>query len=332
MPRLPFKCFILASVFWSFVAECLITDPLDRIERSVRLVFEEWPLEQTNVKDLAENNRENFAVAKHLHERLGAFHKNGDCPRCWLQKAHCVCQKCPPLEDIPVNPEIENAPIVSPLKNGGIDQIFVLTHHKEICMVVDTAKLIAASFPISTHIVVGGIGPQFQRSMAEMQKCIRHNPSSCMVLFPSDEARTFAEITHSIERNEINAPESGWNIIILDGTWEQARKLYQRYICRERLGNKKNESLVHVKLSELSLVSILSNDQVDGDVASHSMQLRRHPEQWRQISTLAATRLLLTEMIPGERSLWDKLGDYQGIADKAARKQLGPVRLREINQ
>ena len=58
--------------------------------------------------------------------------------------------------------------------------------------------------------------------------------------------------------------------------------------------------LIHVKLSDSSLASILpsrnaASDNLTGPDSS-SMQLRRHPEEWRQISTLAATRLLLNEM------------------------------------
>lgn len=293
------------------------------IERAVSAVDSHWP-HSTRVHQLDERDRESFALAKRLHQRLTAFRRNGDCGRCWLQQAHCICDQCPPLEDA------ENEP--SPLAAASIGRVFVLTHHKEICLVVDTAKLIAASLPVSCRIVVGGIGPQFQESMREMLHCIQSEPLSCLVLFPSDEARTYNEILRDVASGDAVVPNGGWNVIVLDGTWEQARKLYHRYLLTTDGDTNQNKPpLQHVKLSDASLASILvpTSDNKNNNDLSHSMQLRRHPEEWRQISTLAATRLLFTEMAPEKADVWKRLSDYQMVADQAARKQLGPIRQRE---
>ena len=208
--------------------------------------------------------------------------------------------------------------------------MFVLTHHKEICLVLDTAKLIAASLPDTTRLVVGGIGPNFQDSMDEMLQCIQNDPSSCIVLFPSEDAKTYAEITNNnVDGRREVVPSKGWNVIVIDGTWEQARKMYQRYLNTSIYEG--NKGLLHVKLSDASLAAILPAKESIEDSSSpqYGMQLRRHPEEWRQISTLTATRLLLTEMAPERVTQWDKMMDYQIIGDKAARKQLGPIRLRQ---
>ena len=300
----------------------LTTDSLVPIERTVRKVMSQWPPE-TRVRDLGEHERETWAVAQHLQRRLQNFRRNGDCGRCWLQKAHCICADCPPLED---------GHSTSPLAAGSamIRRVFVLTHHKEICLVYDTAKLIAASFPWSCRIVVGGISDQYQESMQEMLKCLAQKASSCLILFPSEHARTWNEIQSNVDNGHVFTPPEGWNIIVLDGTWEQARRLYRRHVLPAVAAKDFHSAPLHVRLSDESLESILSEQSSPG--ASQDMQLRRHPEQWRQISTLAALRLFLSEMIPRKSDTWSRLGEYQECANRAARQQLGPVRLRQTNE
>ena len=327
---------ITALIGWCAVigTDCLVVvleDSLTPIEDTVRTVLTKWPIEQTNVRQLATSDRESFAVAKKLNERLCAFRRNGDCGRCWLQQAHCICQACQPLELVNTSGIIEESP--DPLATTPVNRIFVLMHHKEICLAVDTAKLIVASLPVSARIVVGGISEDFQESMKAMRNCITKDPSSCMVLFPSDQAKTYSEITQSINEGNTVAPKAGWNVIVVDGTWEQARKLYNRYLSMDA---NPGRPFIHVKLSDSSLASILPSPNTASENLtrphSSSMQLRRHPQVWRQISTLAATRLLLNEMDPAKANLWDKLVEYQKVSDGAARKQLGPIRLREVKK
>eukprot|EP00977_Amphora_coffeiformis_P011096 scaffold2655_cov179-Amphora_coffeaeformis.AAC.29 len=290
------------------------------------------------IHELHKDDRESFAVAKNLDVRLRSFRRNGDCGRCWLQKAHCICDEIPSLEHPEVKIDIDQDPVTSSLLGGLVRRMFVLTHHKEICLVVDTAKLIVASLPDTCRLVVAGISPNFQDSMDEMLQCIRNDPSSCIVLFPSEDAKTYAEITNNnnsdIGENQV-VPSQGWDVIVIDGTWEQARKMYQRYLKAGRKDGGKG--LLHVKLSDASLAAILTtatkgsiNNNDNSSSQYTGMQLRRHPEEWRQISTLTATRLLLTEMVPEKVTEWNKMMDYQIIGDQAARKQLGPIRLRQV--
>ena len=51
-----------------------------------------------------------------------------------------------------------------------VNRIFVLTHHKEIGMFVDTAKLIAMAYPQQTRLVVAGLPARYQAAMKELQQ------------------------------------------------------------------------------------------------------------------------------------------------------------------
>ena len=51
-----------------------------------------------NILNFPARDRECIGVASNLKRRLESFTRNGDCRRCWLQKRHCVCDRCVPLE------------------------------------------------------------------------------------------------------------------------------------------------------------------------------------------------------------------------------------------
>ena len=102
--KVPFERMRLCIVFITSLAllpigtHCHVTDSLIPIERTVRSVLSHWPIEQTMIRELQKDDRESFAVAKNLDTRIRSFRRNGDCGRCWLQKAHCICDNIPPLE------------------------------------------------------------------------------------------------------------------------------------------------------------------------------------------------------------------------------------------
>ena len=283
------------------------------------------------VLSLEGKEREAVAVAHRLRSRLDAFYRNRDCPRCWMQRAHCVCASCPPLV---------------PPGRLPVRRIFVLMHHKEICMCVDTAKLLLAAFPAPVgHLVVGGIGPEYQANMAAMLDSL--SSTRCLVLWPSDDAVTVDELVRAqpilpgrkspSEDDEVdddwNDTDSSWDLVVIDGTWAQARKLHASLPA----------GAPRVRLSEAALRE-LGGGEGGG---REGTQLRRHPIAWREISTLEATRLLLTDLdaaaaaaaaVPpiandavetAASSRWGALRDYQIVADAAARRQLGPPRVSE---
>jgi DTW domain-containing protein YfiP len=303
-----------STVVWANGKEWNIPDYVDshdflrQVEASVDRVLSKYD-PQTDILDLPPNERESLGIARNLDERIQAFRRNNDCPRCWMQRAHCICSDCPPLEE----------------SDWPINRVFVLMHHKEICLTVDTAKIIFAAFPKSARLVVGGISPEYQPSMQELVDALSEN--SCFVLFPSEDAETFETLSFRDENAETRFNlDNGkkMDLIIIDGTWEQARRLYKRYIPSTADEGPRRVQLTGQALSTLST-------PVGESGAFTGRQLRRHPELYREISTLAAMRLLLLDMDaawnPTLTRSWDILAEYQERADTAAIRQLGVPRL-----
>ena len=60
---------------------------------------------QSNILNFPPEDRETIGVASNLQRRLRGLSNSGDCRRCWLQKRHCVCEYCVPLEEEEGNDE-----------------------------------------------------------------------------------------------------------------------------------------------------------------------------------------------------------------------------------
>jgi len=350
-----------------------------QVEESVARVLEQYTSNDKEfVLTLPAESRESFGVARLLQKRLQSFHRNKDCPRCWLQRAHCICDRCPPLTNelllsTKPPPKGDNHP------NIQIHRIFLLMHHKEICLAVDTAKLILACFPDQCRLVVAGMGPEYQASMQEMLQAMdplsvscpeNHNNTSanhlhkCLVLFPTEDAKTFAEVIQAEQEKLLSAGQGDHNnndndrdkrpttyhldLIVLDGTWSQARKLHARYFPSTSMGGP-----TRVQLASDTLVSLQrppsTQDENDIDTShpTDGRQLRRHPIDWRTISTMEATRLLLQDMFQVQKDtastnmdennsdsnddkILHQMLEYQRIANQAARRQLGPPRIKGV--
>jgi len=149
--------------------------------------------------------------------------------------------------------------------------------------------------------------------MKEMEDAL--GGGRCLVLFPTEGAKTFENVVDEASDIEL---EDGWDVVVVDGTWTQARRLHSRYIM---------EGAIHVQLSDQA-VEILSGSSNDEKLPGH--QIRRHPVKWREVSTLEATRLLLGDMMSTTvmDHPWDTLATYQQNGDAAALRQLGPPRKR----
>lgn len=296
-----------------------IIDLLHPVESTVHRILTKYAgcTEKDDILSLPSSEREALGIARHLGKRLQAFRRSEDCPQCWLQKAHCICASCTAVNISPPAPNIQ--------------RIFVVFHHKEIALKVDTAKLILAAFPSQSSLVVNGIGPEYQESMKEMIDMISRFPEQCLVLYPDESAVTYDELLAQQQQLQSdldnNHTAGGWNLIVLDGTWAQARKSYQRYF-------EENIFLRRVQLSEAA-VRELNND--DDDATRKGHQLRRHVITWRQVGTFEATRLFLKDIDMAHAAgkepaneestpAWIKIEHYQSIANEAARKELGPPR------
>ena len=391
---------------------------LDQVEETIHNVFNKHDIIPSSITQQRINNnnnnnmdinsiiesiqpiteREAVGIAIHLNNRIYSLMKNNDCRRCWLQKAHCICDLTPSLENHNNNNYSNNNNNKSNNINNNsnnntqrkdedddiiilpssINRIFLLMHHKEIGMAVDTAKLLLGSFDISCRLVVGGLDEQYQESMIEFNNVLKQKERKCMVLFPSDDAMTFHDLHHNTmigrhyqqhkdhhhivakdntnnntnknnyTKNVNNYVDDKWDVIVIDGTWSQARKMYSRYIPKEN-------GPYRVCLSQ-EAVNILNNSNRDEQSEdsnlnkrnnhsnrSNGRQLRRHPIKWREISTLEATRLLIRDIMLEEQSYdtatshlpsnklycFDILSEYQFISDTAAKKQLGTPRLKQ---
>jgi DTW domain-containing protein YfiP len=67
-------------------------------------------------------------------------------------------------------------------------------YHKEIFMVVGTAKFILGALPQTSRLVVVGIDGEYQHSTVDLADAISQKDWRCMVLFPSEDAKTFEEL------------------------------------------------------------------------------------------------------------------------------------------
>ena len=226
----------------------------------------------------------------------------------------------------------------------------------------------------------------------------------CLILFPTEDAKTFDEVREDLMVKRDDAArtaeeqtaarqeetdsdlEQGWDVIVLDGTWSQARKMHAKYF------GDSGGRLYRVQLSA-DAVQALDRPAPHGGpldeghaspgagLVARGHQLRRHPikvrgavssnetvcgggfrtsmalftelthdlcnilsvcpeyccfntRQWREISTLEATRLLLNDMhTEGQFGDCSKaMAYYQEIGNDGARRQLGPPRARRSVQ
>lgn len=267
-----------------------VTDILKPVEDAIEQVLKHYGPD-TAVKDVAAQERDTLGAAQYLQRRLQSFRKTSNCPNCWLPKSHCVCSKCTPIS----------------YKPAKLNRIFLLMHYKELMMKVDTSKLLWACYPAETVLVVSGMGSKFQPAMAEMESAIASK--RCLVLFPTDTARTFSDIEQEMTCSKVD----GVDIIVIDGTWQQARRVHNRYIASEEDGGP-----IQVKLSE-DAVAILGRETADGEVNT-GHQLRKHSTTWRQVATFEAARLFLRDLAQrdGVDMSWnDEMDKYQQIANQA---------------
>lgn len=146
--------------------------------------------------------------------------------------------------------------------------------------------------------------------MAELQAAMQDSSRASVVLFPTDSARTFADLEQEICCRE----SKGVDIIVLDGTWQQARRMHKRYIVSEQQGGP-----LQAKLSD-DCIAKLERAQIGG-VSNAGHQLRRHSVTWKKVATFEATRLFLLDVAAGDGvdlSWNDDMDKYQQIANHAA--------------
>jgi hypothetical protein len=122
------------------------------------------------------------------------------------------------------------------------------------------------------------------------QDVVEGRGTKCLILFPAEDAKTFEDIINDISvaiqdagrenvqtqipGREIKAFEQDWNVIVIDGTWSQARKMHAKHFPDESSG-----MLFRVQLSsdDVQKLNTVGDSSADKEHNDSGLQLRRHP-------------------------------------------------------
>ncbi|HEY6527988.1 MAG TPA: DTW domain-containing protein [Cellvibrionaceae bacterium] len=120
------------------------------------------------------------------------------CEHCLLAQNHCICSYCSPMESC-------------------VDWV-VLMHEDEVLKPTNTGRLLADVFPSTLVFEWARLHPP------EGLAHVLSDPQRLIVLvFPSDEAYTPVHAQHRAQLGNRRL-----TLILLDGTWKQARKMFNR--------------------------------------------------------------------------------------------------------
>lgn len=290
-----------------------------------------------SIESLPPTERESFCVVRHLYRSIQAMKSKHKCLRCWMPyHKFCTCSQICDVEHL-----------LSSYNTKLVQRIFLLTHHKEFGLAVDTSKIIMAAFPESTRLVIAGIPGTFQESMNEFMQVVQNE--NTLVLFPSPNSKTLADIfanQHPLQQREQEVARSSeispvYDVILIDGTWKQAQQMYSRYIPD-------SSPAPRIRLSETDLQPMLvSSSAATAGTTTMGRQLRPHPQPLREIATVHALQLFLQDMLAC--TIWKQhptkqeidarseqidrvLVEYQTVTRKSVEAFLGAERMRMKHQ
>jgi DTW domain-containing protein len=187
--------------------------------------------------DPAERYRHTVRVRGEARKEF-ALSKNR-CDACMLKQHICVCAKLSEL--ITVSSTVDVA---------------ILMNHREQYRASNTAKIIHQV--LGARIYIDGV----DRDMEDLVLLIEERKSNAVVLFPSEDSSTWPTVN---EQTKGKKPL----VIVLDGTWRQAR----------RLNKKIPECISRVKITPQTLSQFLCRRQTQAD----------------RVCTVEALALLMTE-------------------------------------
>lgn len=167
------------------------------------------------------------------------------CPACMLKSHICVCQK---LSDLSLS------------SSSCAFDVVVLMNHREQFRASNTAKIIEKV--LNARIYIDGVDSDLE----DLVLLIQERKEAALVLFPSEDATTWSEVEQRMKKISTTKPL----IIVLDGTWRQAR----------RLNKKIPDDIPRVKITPQTLSQFLCRRQTQAD----------------RVCTVEALALLMTEM------------------------------------
>lgn len=148
-----------------------------------------------------------FMARQHWDRKRAALADAGHCERCWLRT--CLCAELDACAEDPDTGSRAPEPAHS---------LMVMMHFKEYARVTNTGKLLLHAFGDRGHLVPFGLG-QDERAAAERLEC---ESERSLVLFPCKDATPAAEYVQK------RASAGPLQIVVLDGTWQQARTMNKR--------------------------------------------------------------------------------------------------------
>jgi DTW domain-containing protein YfiP len=152
------------------------------------------------LKESDPKNRESLVAESIVHTTSLKF-DTVKCRRCWLSISECICS---------------DATQVSTFQHNFV----VIMHAQEFGSGSNTGGLLQVSMPPqNVKVLVRGI-PEQDAEIAEI--CSKPNT---FALFPKQGAIPFAEYDSLTKLSQTASPEIRYNIIIVDGTWTQAKKV-----------------------------------------------------------------------------------------------------------
>ncbi|NVJ61695.1 MAG: DTW domain-containing protein [Gammaproteobacteria bacterium] len=122
------------------------------------------------------------------------------CPQCQLSKPYCICNNIKTIQS-----NIEFA---------------LIFHRDEVFKPTNSGRLIGEVFPEQSHFFI------WDRTAPPEQllKMINDPNRDCYLLFPADSK----ELHNCAERLQTTAKDRLITLIVLDGTWRQARRMFNR--------------------------------------------------------------------------------------------------------
>ena len=161
------------------------------------------------------------------------------CALCWLPSDRCACAQCTHAADI--------------LQREGRlpHTIVVYMHHKEYAKSSNTPCLLQWLGP-AAHILVHGVEEHEKR----LDALIARSGSRALVLFPGESSVDVSDVlardegARAGEDGQVGPAVDGWTVVVVDGSWRQARKMERRpcmsclsHRCSVSLENKNSLSL-----------------------------------------------------------------------------------------